>query len=88
MSNICPICIQSAIQARVAIKVLVHPVDFWDVLCNTSVALQRVNDQHNTWQSHRSGLTLMQRLTLNKCLCHGEGGSSCQRLGKCKEITF
>lgn len=68
--------------------VLVHPVDFWDVLCSTTVVLQCVDDQHNTWESHRSELTLMQRLTLNKCLCHGEGGSSCQRSGKCKEITF
>uniref|UniRef100_A0A674PGX0 Myosin XVI n=1 Tax=Takifugu rubripes TaxID=31033 RepID=A0A674PGX0_TAKRU len=47
-----------------------------------------VVDQHNTCDSHTRVLTLMQRLTLNKCLCQGEGGSSCQWFRKCKEITL
>lgn len=53
-----------------------------------SVLLQRVVDQRITCESHASDVTLMQRLTLNGCLCHGEGGASRQRSGKWNEITL
>lgn len=88
-----PLCIQSAeiLTSSKSLSAQMISGMFWDqsspcsttVLCCSALLISTAHANHIRAIWH-----WCKGLTLNGCLCHGEGVSSCQRFGKCKEITL